>query len=125
HVERGGLAPEFDVAECSVDRQRVNLVRLDPIDKRADVKDACRFEPSHGEREGDDNRPKCAPGKTRRHWTCSAEASAEARVEAMTRRRIRASTRSMTSSGVDVPAVSPTMFAASNHSGLTSASVST
>ena len=39
--------------------------------------------------------------------------------------RIRTSTRSMTSSGVEVPAVSPTIFAASNHSGRTSASVST
>src|SRR6185436_8763468 len=39
--------------------------------------------------------------------------------------RIRASTRSMTASGVDVPAVSPTTLARSNHSGRTSASVCT
>ena len=39
--------------------------------------------------------------------------------------RMRASTRSMTSSGVEVPAVSPTTVAASNHSGRTSASVCT
>jgi hypothetical protein len=39
--------------------------------------------------------------------------------------RMRTSTRSMTSSGVEVPAVSPTTFAASNHSGWTSASVCT
>ena len=49
--------------------------------------------------------------------TCPAVASAQ--------RRMRASTRSMTSSGVEVPAVSPTTVAASNHSGRTSASVCT
>ena len=55
--------------------------------------------------------------------TCPAQASPPA--ESSTRRRMRASTRSMTSSGVEVPPVSPTTSAASNHSDRSSPSVCT
>ena len=57
HDKRGRLAPQFDVAQRSVDRQRVCLVRLDPIDERADVEHACGFDPGHRDREGHDDRP--------------------------------------------------------------------
>ena len=59
---------------------------------------------------------------------CDADVRASSRTypdETSAQRRMRASTRSMTSSGVEVPAVSPTTLAESNHSWRTSPSVCT
>ena len=54
-----------------------------------------------------------------------SHAARQLQVSMAVSRRRRASTRSMTSSGVDVPAVRPTTFAPFNHSWRTSASVCT
>ena len=58
------------------------------------------------------------------HRTCLRDAAADTRRSSPARTcRMRSSTRSITSSGVDVPAVIPTVCASRNHSGARSASV--
>ncbi len=64
-------------------------------------------------------------GQPLAHVGSEAMTSGRHKALAASTSRMRASTRSMTSSGVEVPAVSPTTVPASNHSGRMSASVST
>src|SRR4029077_7076215 len=113
HDQRRRLAPQFDVAQRPrrrIQGQRVYLVRIDPIDERADVKHARGFDPGHRDREGDDDRParSLRPGWRLVTGHRSPSATRATRDVRTSTSRMRASTRSMTSSGVEVPAVSPT-----------------
>ena len=71
HDQRRRLAPQFDVAQRVVDRQRVWLVRLDPIDERADVEHACGFDPGHRNRESHHDHPARSLREVTRHRNTS------------------------------------------------------
>src|SRR5204863_232925 len=88
-------------------------------DEHAQVVDDRRFDPGHGDGEGRDEDPGRTGVRVLRH---RAAPWAPTPAPLGANERIRDSTRSTTSSGVDVPAVRPTVPASWNQSAHRSAS---
>ena len=99
-----------------------SLVGIKTINHHAKVVDAGRLDPCHSSGKHRDEQPACA-GSCRMLHSPQRSALNELWLRSAASARICWSTRSITSSGVDVPAVMPTVPTAKNHSGRTSDSV--
>src|SRR4029079_10552419 len=113
HEQRRHFPDQLNLTENALDGQRIRLIGFQTIDEGSKIVNGRRFQPRHCDRKGDDDQPARVHFDERAHRSVTASRSLTASANA----RMRRSTSSITSSGVDVPAVIPTVRTSTNQPG--------